>query len=1058
MSNEPVDESQSQSVSAPPVVTAMVVHQPGSWFEDVLAGLVSQDYPNISNVFFLTTPVSKSGADTSDASLLSRQITDVLPNAVVRIVEGNPGFGRMINELQRIVEGQGSLFCVMHDDVALSPSTIRLLVEELFVSNAAVIGPKLMQWDSPAILQSVGFGIDRCGEVDPFIEQNERDQEQYDSVRDVFYVSSACMLVRSDLFIKLGGFSSDISFFGEDLEFCWRSHLSGARVLIAPMAVARHRQNFEGRSPNIVSRSAIAQHRARTVATLTSRMRLPFVWLQMLLTSTIETVVGVFAGSFRESLASLRATLGLIIDGAYIWRRRQSVRPLRRVAASEIAKLQVRGSARLTRFLRHRIAMASQEIASSIDAKKRWKQSSTRTAGIVLSVFVVLVILGSRKIIADSTQVVGEMLPFDVGSASPGSIFSSFLSGWWSSGFGEASANPTALGLVALGSIVTFGSLALLQTLMIIGAIFIGLIGMWRLCGAFANTRVRLVGAVIYAALPLSFDAIGRGRFSALLCIATMPWVFDLLNRYQDAITAGLARRTQLVSGAILILGLVFAFTSSIVTVSLIAIALWSIGSILGGASLKSFLTTATVGLVIILGAVFINLPWSLHFVSADWWLLLAGDHGVTNRRIGLASLARLDMGNMSGGYLVVAAYFCVVCALIVAKSWRRLWAIRSAVMVTFSMLIILLDDRGLLPFEIPEPSVMLAIVACGLALSVATCLSMFAEANVHRDSDWRRSLGLLVPVSIVLSIVPALLSVTDGRWNQPETSVAQLLVQLPDNPAEGNYRTLFIGDRDLLPVSTNYVTDEVSYGVADDGPLSFTSIWAPQETSMNVSAQRALNLLVANDTIRVGRLVSPLAIRYLVVPLGQDPSAVAKELVESLSNQLDLRRTYFARDLVIFENVSWLPLIGVLDQETSVASEQASDLSLISQDLKSTSALLVDENSAAEKKVKTRFSGGTVHVAVPFDSRWHLKVDGAQISPRVAFGASTAFDAPIAGVVQVSYETSALRYIYLALQAAGWLVLLVLAANFSRFRGRIQKIDDQRITMIHGGSQNAKR
>ena len=74
------------------------------------------------------------------------------------------------------------------------------------------------------------------------------------------------------------------------------------------------------------------------------------------------------------------------------------------------------------------------------------------------------------------------------------------------------------------------------------------------------------------------------------------------------------------------------------------------------------------------------------------------------------------------------------------------------------------------------------------------------------------------------------------------------------------------------------------------------------------------------------------------------------------------------------------------------------------------------------------------------------------------AFGASTAFDAPIAGVVQVSYETSALRYIYLALQAAGWLVLLVLAANFSRFRGRIQKIDDQRITMIHGGSQNAKK
>lgn len=190
----------------------MVVHQPGAWFEEVLACLAAQDYPNISHVFFLTTPIIESGADTTQANLVSRQITDVLPKAVVRIVEGNPGFGRQVNELQRIVKGEGGLFCIMHDDVALNPSTLRILVQELFISNAAVVGPKLMDWQNPTLLQSVGFGIDRCGEVDPFIERNERDQEQHDSVRDVFFVSSACMLVRSDIFRELNGFSQDISF------------------------------------------------------------------------------------------------------------------------------------------------------------------------------------------------------------------------------------------------------------------------------------------------------------------------------------------------------------------------------------------------------------------------------------------------------------------------------------------------------------------------------------------------------------------------------------------------------------------------------------------------------------------------------------------------------------------------------------------------------------------------------------------------------------------------------------------------------------------------------
>ena len=1027
----------------------MVVHQPGAWFDEVLAGLASQDYPNLNSVFFLTTKLTSSGVDTTDANAVATKISEVLPNAVVRIVEGNPGFGRLINELQRIVDGDKGLFCIMHDDVVLQTDTVRRLVEELFISNAAVVGPKLMQWDKPTLLQSVGFGIDRCGEIDPFIEQNERDQEQHDAVRDVFFVSSACMLVRSDLFRELNGFSQDISFFGEDLDFCWRAHLSGARVLVSPTAVARHIDSFETRSPNLISRSSAARNRARTVATLTSRWRLPFVWLQMLLTSAIETVLGVFTGTFRESLASFRATVALVLDASYIWQRRRQVRPLRRVAASEIAKLQVKGSARLTRFIRHRRALASREIASLVQSKKRWRQSSTRTAGTVLLAVTILILVGSREIITDSSRVIGEMLPFENGSVSTSSVFTNFLSGWWSSGFGEASANPTGLGLIALASYFLFGNLALLQTLMIVGSLFVGLIGMWRLCGAFANTRVRLGAAVVYAALPLSYDAIARGRFSALICIAAAPWLFDILNRFQDGKDQSLVRKTQLVSGLLLILGLVFAFTPSIAILFLAITGLWVFASFLGGVSATKLFSVLLVGLTGLIGSLFINLPWSMHFVSSSWWHLLAGDQGVTDRKIGLISLARLDFGNTRGGFLVVAIYFCVFCALVVADGWRRLWAIRSSVLVVFGLLLVVLDDRGRLPFALPEPAVMLAIVACGLALAVATCLSVFAETNLTRASDWRRSLSLLVPLAIAMMIAPTLLSVTDGRWNQPETLVPQLLEQLPDNPKEGNYRTLYIGERDLLPVATNSVNSEISYGVADDGAVNFSSNWAPQETSMNLVAQRALKSLIADDTVRVGRLISPLAIRFIVVPLGDLPSSAALSLVESLSNQLDLRRTYFARNLVIFEDVTWLPIISVLDEVSSVASQQVSDFSLTSQELKSQSALLIDKNSVADKKVRAKFAGGTVHVAVPFDSRWRLIVDDAQLAPRVAFGSSTAFDAPIAGILSLQYQTSPLRYFYLVVQAIVWLCLIMLAANFSRFRRRMRQVESNDVTVL---------
>ena len=42
------------SAPAPPVVTVMVVHEPGTWFDEVLSSVAAQDYPNLRNLFILT--------------------------------------------------------------------------------------------------------------------------------------------------------------------------------------------------------------------------------------------------------------------------------------------------------------------------------------------------------------------------------------------------------------------------------------------------------------------------------------------------------------------------------------------------------------------------------------------------------------------------------------------------------------------------------------------------------------------------------------------------------------------------------------------------------------------------------------------------------------------------------------------------------------------------------------------------------------------------------------------------------------------------------------------
>ena len=200
------------------------------------------------------------------------------------------------------------------------------MVTELYRSNAGMVGPKLVEWDEPRRLQHVGLGLDRFGEVDPIVEPGEVDQEQHDAVRDVFVLPSACILVRADLFRELRGFDPAVSFHGDDVDLCWRAHLHGARVVVAPDARVRHLERLEERRPDLNHRRLRARHRMRVVATLTGGSRLAGRSVQIVLLTFVELVVGLFTGRFGEALSSLRALFGLIPRSFSLLARRRAIR------------------------------------------------------------------------------------------------------------------------------------------------------------------------------------------------------------------------------------------------------------------------------------------------------------------------------------------------------------------------------------------------------------------------------------------------------------------------------------------------------------------------------------------------------------------------------------------------------------------------------------------------------------------------------------------------------------------------------------------------------------
>ena len=88
----------------------------------------------------------------------------------------------------------------------------------------------------------VGVSIDGDGRRVTGLEQREHDQGQHDGVRDVLAVSSAGMLIRQDVWEELAGFDPHLPLYRDDVDFCWRVHRAGGRVLVAADAVLHHRE------------------------------------------------------------------------------------------------------------------------------------------------------------------------------------------------------------------------------------------------------------------------------------------------------------------------------------------------------------------------------------------------------------------------------------------------------------------------------------------------------------------------------------------------------------------------------------------------------------------------------------------------------------------------------------------------------------------------------------------------------------------------------------------------------------------------------------------------
>jgi hypothetical protein len=334
------------------------------------------------------------------------------------------------------------------------------------------------------------------------------------------------------------------------------------------------------------------------------------------------------------------------------------------------------------------------------------------------------------------------------------------------------------------------------------------------------------------------------------------------------------------------------------------------------------------------------------------------------------------------------------------------------------------------------------------VAFGIAICAGAMGAALVvdlrRARFGWRQPISALVALAFAVGLVPVSINALNGSWSQPSLALPQLLAQLPDAQTSGEYRTMFIGDTRVLPGAPLNFGWGISYSVVNSGAPTLEELWETPPTRARDNAVAALYGIVRGQTARAGRLLAPLSVRFIVVPIidgGQstrsDPIAAPRGLIDSLSRQLDLRRLYASPDLVIFENASWVPVRSMLTASGAASSQLAGATSMIATDISGATPLPTP--TRPEGVIEADVKPGTVHLAVPFSTHWKLTLDGNKIEARPAFGLTNAYDVASEGRIRLGFESSFIHSLAVLLQFAAWCVVAFFALVRPRRRARRQ-------------------
>lgn len=905
---------------------------------------------------------------------------------------------------------------LLHDDCAPAPDALaRLLKAADADPRIGVVGPKLRDWKDRRVLLSTGESMDGAGRRDTGIDPGDFDQGQHDGDRDVLVVGTAGMLVRKDLWDRVGGLETSFGLFRDDADLCFRVHAAGQRVVVITDAIVYHAEAARrGVRPIAFTDDPIRRlDRRNALLTLLANRparALPKTFARIIWSTTLQIAWMLLLKRPEAAKQEFSAFMSVLRSPIRLWRAWRARSEGRRHAHRYIQRsLMAHGVARRRAYEALHIWLAKRDARRAAEREEappddmRWpamlKRFLARPGVLLVIALAVVALAAERSLVTAGSRLTGGALTAPIGGASD--LWAAYAAGWHPTGLGTNAGTPPWVAVLAMGSTLAFGKPWLAINFMLLGSVPLAgvtaLIAARRLIPPRTPFRaaLRLWAAGTYALLPAATGAIAEGRLGTSVVIVLLPLIVLLAYR---ALTDAVDKRAsgRAAWGTALLLTIAMAFVPLAWPLVVVAAAM-----VTAPRGLPVDRGARNMLIVVAVPPVLLG-PWTLGLLlHPSRFLLEAGTLPTGRTPATAADLLGFAPGGPAVPWAVAGLGLAALVALLVRE--RRGFVLTGWGLLVFGLLTAVLLS-GLTAVSGADsapywPGVPLVLAGAGavIAASVGVRRAAFAFADSGRLA--RAGGGLLLAAACATPVLAAAVWIVDGaggplsRFN-PDT----VPIFLHDSTGA---RTV---------VLRHEPSGRVNYSVLRG------AVPGPADTSVpdDASARRRLDTLVSGiaggtDTDE-GPGFSSLGVRYLLVRNpGDDP------LTPLLDATPELNRLSRTSDFASWEVRVPAGRLTLQDGQTV--------------------KVLPGGSRAVPTNVRIPQGTGprTLTVAEPDDGGWHATLDGHPLKSHAVNGWSRAYEVPASGGTFALSHSMLTRWIWVGVQGAAALVVLILALPGAR-------------------------